>query len=306
VDEFELIRRYFLRDRGAPGVVVGVGDDGAVLEPEPGRELVAVVDTLVEGVHFPRDIGGADLGFRSVEVNLSDIAAMGARPRWMTLALTIPEADERWLEGFSAGLAEAAGDVALVGGDTTRGNEVVVSVQIIGDVEAGRALLRSGARAGDTVFVTGTLGDAAGGLELISSGRSDAFLSLRYLRPCAHVRFGQSLVGRASAAIDVSDGLVADLGKLLAASGVGAEIDVERVPVSDALKAHFDERDRRRLALSGGDDYELVFTGRREDIPDSSDVRVTAIGTIVAGDSLTCRERGNVVDCGDGGYDHFR
>lgn len=306
MDEFELIRRYFQRDGSAPGVVVGVGDDGAVVRPEPGRELVAVVDTLVEGVHFPPDIDAADLGFRCVAVNLSDIAAMGARPRWMTLALTIPEADERWLEGFSGGLAEAAGDVALIGGDTTRGSVIVVSVQIIGDVETGGALRRSGARAGDSVFVTGTLGDAAGGLELISSGRPDAFLSKRYFRPSARVEFGQSLAGRASAAIDVSDGLVGDLGRLLAASGVGAEIDVERVPVSDALKAHFDERERRRLALSGGDDYELVFTGRLEDVPAASDVRVTAIGTVVAGDSLTCREGGAVVDCGDRGYDHFR
>jgi thiamine-monophosphate kinase len=305
VDEFELIRRYFTRAGSAPGVAVGVGDDGAVLVPEPGRELVVVVDTLVEGVHFPADILPIDLGFRAVAVNLSDIAAMGARPRWMTLALTIPRADERWLEGFSAGLIQAAGAAVLVGGDTTHGDKVVVSVQIVGDVAAGCALLRSGARVGDSVFVTGTLGDAAAGLELISRGRPDQTLAERYYRPRARVAFGQSLVGRASAAIDVSDGLVGDLGKLLAASGVGAELDVDRLPVSDALRASFDGRAQRRFAMSGGDDYELLFTARPQDLP-TGDVPVTAIGTIVAGDKLTCREAGKIVDCGAGGYDHFR
>lgn len=309
MDEFELIRRYFTRAGSAPGVAVGVGDDGAVLVPEPGRELVAVVDTLVEDVHFPSDIRPADLGFRAVAVNLSDIAAMAARPRWMTLALTIPQADECWLEGFSAGIREAAGDVALVGGDTTRGDRTVVSVQIIGDVEAGRALLRSGARVGDTVFVTGTLGDAAAGLELIARGQADAFLAQRYFRPVARVAFGRSLAGRASAAIDISDGLVGDLGKLLSASGVGAEIDVERLPVSDALRAACDERERRRFALSGGDDYELLFTARPEDVP-QGDVPVAAIGTIVAGAKLICREGDAIVQPADyggaGSYDHFR
>jgi len=309
VDEFELIRRFFLRAGGASGVTVGVGDDGAVLVPEPGRELVAVVDTLVEGVHFPADIRPEDLGYRAVAVNLSDIAAMGARPRWMTLALTIPRADEQWLSGFSAGLGQAAGEVALVGGDTTRGDEVVVSVQIIGDVAAGSALLRSGACVGDTVFVTGTLGDAAAGLELIRRGRADTYLSGRYYRPVARVAFGQSLAGRASAAIDVSDGLAGDLGRLLAASGVGAELDIDRLPVSEALRAAFDGPARRRFTLSGGDDYELVFTARPEDVPASGDLRVTAIGQVVAGDALVCREGGVVVppaDYGGGGYDHFR
>jgi thiamine-monophosphate kinase len=306
MDEFELIRRFFLRAGTAPGVPVGIGDDGAVLVPEPGAELVAVVDTLVEGVHFPADIRAADLGFRAVAVNLSDIAAMGARPRWMTLALTIPRADEQWLGEFAAGLTEAAGEVALVGGDTTRGDRVVVSVQIIGDVAAGSALLRSGARVGDTLFVTGTLGDAAAGLELIKQGRPDRDLCGRYYRPVPRVAFGRSLAGRASAAIDVSDGFIADLGKLLDASRLGAEIDVDCLPISEALREAFDTASRRRFVLAGGDDYELVFTARPEDLPPAGDVRVTAIGTVVAGDKLVCREGGQVVDCGNGGYDHFR
>jgi thiamine-monophosphate kinase len=308
VDEFELIRRYFVRANEGSGVIVGIGDDAAVLQPDPGRELVVVVDTLVSGVHFPADIAAADLGYRAVAVNLSDIAAMGARPRWMTLALTIPAAGEGWLADFAAGLFEAAAGsgVVLVGGDTTRGDSVVVSVQITGDIRQGDAVLRSGARAGDTVFVTGTVGDAAAGLELLAQGRADEYLASRLLRPCARVRYGQLLPGRASAAIDISDGLAGDLQKLLEASGVGAELDLDRLPLSDALCRHFDRDDRLRFALTGGDDYELCFTAAAGTAPDGDDVRVTAIGTIVAGGGLRCHDQHGVVAVEDGGYRHFR
>jgi len=305
VDEFELIRRFFDRPVTTPGVVTGIGDDGTVLAPPSGRDQVQVIDTLVEGVHFPAGTSAADIGYRVVAVNLSDIAAMGANPRWMTLALTLPHADVRWVADFADGLFEAAKefDVALVGGDMTRGDKVVATVHITADVEAGKALLRSQAKVGDAVFVTGTLGDAAAGLALLRRGEFDAFLVGRFLRPNARIAIGRRLVGRASSAIDISDGLVGDLTKLLAASGVGGELEVERLPMSDAIKARFDEAQRTRLALTGGDDYELCFTAQPDAVKGIDDV--TAIGRITDGAGLTCRNDGVVVEYDDSGYRHF-
>ena len=234
MDEFELIRRYFLRQTESPQVVTGIGDDGAVLRPPAGKELVSVIDTLVAGTHFPKSLSAEDVGYRVVAVNLSDIAAMGATPRWMTLALTLVNAQPDWLERFAGGLHEAAAEwgVQLVGGDTTRGDNLVVSVQMTGDVEPGHAIHRSGARPGDTVFVTGNLGDAAAGLQQLSGDARDAYLVSRFSRPTARVQAGIALAGSASAAIDISDGLVADLSKMLEASGVGAEIDIDQLPLS--------------------------------------------------------------------------
>jgi thiamine-monophosphate kinase len=286
---------------------VGIGDDGAVFKATAGNELVTVVDTLVGKVHFPVDIGAADLGYRAVAVNLSDIAAMGAKPRWMTLALTLPSAEPGWLEAFSNGLFEAAAehDVLLIGGDTTRGDTVVVSVNITGEIPAGRAILRSGARVGDTIFVTGTLGDAAGGLAMFKDGHRDGALVQRYLRPTARVRFGQSLVGVATAAIDISDGLLGDLGKLLESCGLGASVEVSAIPVSDELTAAFDSDAVRRFAQSGGDDYELCFTASEKpaDLPD--DLRVSAIGTITDSGELLLHDNGRTVRSADSGYRHF-
>jgi thiamine-monophosphate kinase len=305
VDEFELIRRFFDRPVTTPGVVTGIGDDGTVLAPPSGRDQVQVIDTLVEGVHFPAGTSAADIGYRVVAVNLSDIAAMGAKPRWMTLALTLPHADVRWVADFADGLFEAAKefDVALVGGDMTRGDKVVATVHITADVEAGKALLRSQAKVGDAVFVTGTLGDAAAGLALLRRGEFDAFLVGRFLRPNARIAIGRKLVGRATSAIDISDGLVGDLTKLLAASGVGGVLEVERLPMSDAIKARFDEAQRTRLALTGGDDYELCFTAQPDAVKGIDDV--TAIGRITDGAGLTCRNDGVVVEYDDSGYRHF-
>lgn len=307
MDEFELISRYFVRSGEARGTIIGIGDDGAVLQPDGGRELIVVIDTLVEGVHFPQDIDAADLGYRSVAVNLSDIAAMGGCPRWMTLALTMPVANEQWIGRFAEGLHAAAAehDITLVGGDTTRGENTVVTVQITGDVAADKAILRAGGKIGDTIFVTGTLGDAAAGLELSSLGQADEYLLGRFLRPSARVRLGQSLVGVASAAIDVSDGLFADLNKLLAASGVGAEIDLASLPISAALQSSFDANAQRRFALSGGDDYELCFTAPANALPDTGDTRVTAIGKVTAGNTIVCRLGGDIVEFADSGYRHF-
>jgi thiamine-monophosphate kinase len=308
VDEFQLIQRYFVRANEAKGVITGIGDDGAVIRPDANLDLVTVIDTLVEGVHFPADLDAADIAYRAVAVNLSDIAAMGARPRWMTLALTLSQADEAWLDAFATGLFDAASEhhVALVGGDMTSGEKMVVSVQITGDVAKDAAILRSGASPGDTIYVTGTVGDAAAWLELNSAGGSDDYLQSRFCRPIARVNYGRSLCGVASAAIDISDGLFGDLGKLLAASKVGAEIDLRKLPLSEALQANFDPEAQRRLALSGGDDYELCFTAAGTSLPDPGDLRITPIGQVTSGDSLICRDGSGIVDYADSGYLHFQ
>lgn len=307
MDEFELIRRFFDLSYESWGVKVGIGDDGAVLTPTPGMELVNVVDTLVDGVHFPIGTDAGDIAYRAVAVNLSDIAAMGAIPRWMTLALSLPSSDESWLTSFSSGLFEAAADydVALVGGDTTRADQIVVTVAVSGEVQAGRALLRSGAQPGDKIFVTGTVGDAAGALHLNASNQVDAELMRRFLRPQARVQFGRNLVGIASAAIDVSDGLWSDLEKILDASGVGAQINLEDIPVSTTLRARFPESQVRDFALRGGDDYELCFTVPPGAEPDTSDVRMTAIGTVQDTPGLIAKLNGDVVPYSGSGYCHF-
>ncbi len=305
VDEFDLIRRYFTCDARSAGVVIGVGDDGAVLQPSPGSQQVQVTDTLVEGVHFPANINAGDLGYRVVAVNLSDIAAMGATPRWMTLALTLWDKDESWVEEFAAGLLAAAAQygVALVGGDTTQGDSVVVTVHVTGEVDEGAAILRSGAIPGDTVFVSGTVGDAAAGLELIKQEVSDAALVQRFLRPAPRMELGHSLSGRAHAAIDVSDGLIADLQKLLDASGVGAEIDIDRIPLSETLRARFDRDTAYEFAMTGGDDYELCFTAPADAVADVDGI--TAIGTVTEDNTLVCRRDGDIVEVDTSGYRHF-
>lgn len=267
LSEFEIIRRYFRdRARGSKDVIAGIGDDAAILRPPEGLDLAVSVDTLVVDVHFDRDTCAEDLGYKALAVSLSDLAAMGAEPAWATLALTIPEADEMWLDGFSRGFLDLGylHGVRLVGGDLTRG-PLTVTVGVYGFVERGMALRRTGARVGDGVYVTGTLGDAAlGVLVLQGNARVEAayrdYLLARLRRPTPRIAAGLTLRGRASTAIDVSDGLLADLGHVLVASGVGATIDLDRLPLSPALKAVSDASTRFGLALTGGDDYELCFT----------------------------------------------
>src|SRR5271156_5141786 len=237
--EFELIRHFFQR-RGAArtaesGVILGIGDDAAVLAVPPETELVATVDTIVAGRHFPHGTNARSIGHRALAVNLSDLAAMGATPAWATLALTLPSADAAWLERFSAGLLELAdaNGVALVGGDTTRG-PLTVSVQLLGHVPRGTALRRSGAHAGDLLAVTGTLGDAGAGLEYVGAALPEtrpAALDLirRFEYPTPRVRFCLAARGIANAAMDLSDGLVGDLPKLAQASGLGAPVAGERL-----------------------------------------------------------------------------
>jgi thiamine-monophosphate kinase len=288
-------------------VVTGVGDDGAVVRPRAGRELVTVIDTMVAGTHFPPDMKPRDVGYRIVAVNLSDIAAMGAEPRWMTLALTLVDADPGWLDEFAAGLYEAADEwgVVLVGGDTTKGDQLVVSIQMSGDLVPGTALYRGGAKAGDTIYVTGTLGDAAAGLSQFSDDPRDEYLARRFTRPTARVATGRALAGIAHAAIDLSDGLVADLSKVLDASRVGAELDVQRLPLSRELLDAVGRERALRSAMGGGDDYELCFTVPESLLPAEIAPDVTAIGRITAEAGLVCRDGDTVVPFHDTGYRHF-
>ena len=304
---------------------VGIGDDAAVLAPPAGHELVATTDTLVAGVHFPASTRPEDIGWKSLAVNLSDLAAMGATPAWATLALTLPKADARWVGEFADGFAALAREykLALVGGDTTQG-PLAITVTIHGFVPQGAALLRSGARVGDAVFVTGTLGDAAAGLRCHDSDADDPAQRLaappavrnvlveRLDRPTPRVAQGLVLRGRASACIDVSDGLLADLGHICSASGVGAEIDVDRLPSSSALLALSDTQVRRDFQLAGGDDYELCFTAAETDasalLQDlaRSGCGATCIGRIVATPGVRAHDSaGNPVSPSRAGWEHF-
>jgi thiamine-monophosphate kinase len=264
--EFDLIYRYFSSLGAGPAVDLSVGDDCAILRLEPNERLATSVDTMVEGVHFPEDMFPEDIGFRAVSVAVSDLAAMGARPIGMTVALTLPEADEFWINTFSQGLAQAVSEykLPLVGGDTTRG-PLTISVQVMGALPADKALLREGAQVGDLVYVSGTLGDAAGALAFLNGEwhpEPDAaeFLLQRFHRPRARVELGRELLGKATSAIDISDGLLADAGHIAAASGVSIDIECGRVPLSSALNSHPDSETKLKWALSGGDDYELCLT----------------------------------------------
>ncbi|MHB1950449.1 MAG: thiamine-phosphate kinase [Acidiferrobacteraceae bacterium] len=264
--EFGLIRKYF-RGRGPvrADVVRGIGDDCAVLAPPPGQELAVSTDTLIEGVHFPEGTHPGDLGYKALAVNLSDLAAAGADPAWFLLNLSLPRADPEWLTQFSDGLFALAREqqMALVGGDTTRG-ALTVTITAFGFAPKGAALKRGGAKPGDCVFVTGFLGQGALGLkhwrgeiDLPEEYRPEVME--RFLRPRPRVTEGRALRGLASATIDVSDGLAADLGHILEESGVGARVWLERLPVSPAYDSVFTAV-QWDAALSGGDDYELCFT----------------------------------------------
>jgi thiamine-monophosphate kinase len=316
IGEFEIIARYFSRESGDPDVVLGVGDDAAVLAIDG---LAAVtVDTLVAGVHFPDAMSPDLLGYRLMAVNLSDLAAMGAQPRWATLALTLPSADEEWLQGFSRGLFELADryGVSLVGGDLTRG-PLTATLQLIGRVERDRILRRGGGEAGDDIYVTGTLGDSSAGIALITEraeapqGSAAEALKQRFYRPVPRVGAGLALGGLASAAIDVSDGLLADLGHICEASGCGAVLDVEHVPLSAELLLLFPPQAALAHALGGGDDYELCFTAPPsqaeavEAALEASGTLVRRVGQLVPGDSVTCRRDGEPYTPAVHGYRHF-
>ena len=310
--EFDLIARIRARVATRADVVLGIGDDAALLAPPPGRQLVVTADTLNDGVHFPRGTSPADVGWKALAVNLSDLASMGAEPAWCTLSLSLPQSDPAWIEGFLDGFLDLAGqhDIALVGGDTTRG-PLSIAVTAMGLVEPGRALRRDGARVGDEVWVTGTLGDAAGGLALLDREPVPA-LRARLDRPTPRVAAGRALAGIATACVDVSDGLLADLGHVCARSHVAAHLDVDALPASAALREAFGEADRIALQASGGDDYELCFTAPADAGADIDAVsaqlglRFTRIGRIVAGEGVhPVDAKSQPWSSPRRGYDHF-
>jgi thiamine-monophosphate kinase len=319
VNEFEIIARYFAHQPVTRvDVALGIGDDAALLEVPPDQQLVVSTDLLVDGVHFPKGTDAASIGHKALAVNLSDLAAMGADPAWFTLNLSLPAADPEWLAGFSQGMFELARrhESVLVGGDTTRG-PLTIGIQILGLVPRGQALTRAGARPGDRIYVTGVLGEAALGLRLLQGSLQlpeeyHANVLAPLNRPTPRVAAGRALRGLASACIDISDGLVADLGHILEASAVGARIQLNRLPLSPAYDPAF-ETVGWEAALSGGDDYELCFTLPPEREPGLRKVAARLgvscchIGDIAAEPGLRILdEAGQSYLPARAGYDHFR
>lgn len=326
MSEFEIIRRYFT-DRGVNrgDVVIGIGDDAAVVQVPPDYDLVTVVDTVVAGVHFSSDARPEDVGHKALAVNLSDVAAMAATPAWATLSLTIPKYDETWLSGFARGFFELADrfGVQLVGGDTTRG-PLSVTIQVHAWVRKDRAVRRSGAAPGDVIFLTGTVGDA--GLALHARQKKlelpspyGEHLSSRLHRPEPRCREGEVLSGVATAMIDISDGLAADLIHILDASGVGATLNLQDIPISSSFSGavakgnyFLNEDDKLRLVLGSGDDYELCFTASSLQTQRVAELFLPfpcglhAIGVIESLPGLRLKRRdGTLLRMELGGYDHF-
>ena len=316
MDEFALIRHYFV-DGGVTrdDVVLGIGDDAAVLRVPHGQELVVTTDSLVSAVHFPVGLDAEAIGYRALAANLSDLAAMGAQPAWVLLAITLPEADAEWLKKFSRGFFRLAKEhnVALIGGNVARG-PLNITITAHGLVPAGHALTRTGARPGDAVYVTGHPGDAAAGLQLIQAGRYEPgnVCVQRFCYPEPRIAAGLALRGIATAAIDISDGLLADLSHLLEAGNRGATLELAGLPLSACLRESQAADAARRLALTGGDDYELCFTVSAGKLPALEECvnefgcPVTRIGTVDAEPGLRLRdEHGEAVEMDATGYRHF-
>lgn len=318
--EFSLIARYFDRVRNSRrDVDTGIGDDCALLTVAEKQLLAISTDTLVSGIHFLPDINPRDLGYKALAVNLSDLAAMGADPSWLTLAITLPEVDENWLEAFSDSLFEQLDyyDMQLIGGDTTRG-PLSMTLGIHGLVPVGRALKRSGARPGDWIYVTGTPGDSAAGLAIlqnrldVTDAQHNEYLVKRHLRPRPRVLHGQALRDLASSAIDLSDGLISDLGHILKASDCGARITLDSLPYSEAMLANVAPDQALNWALSGGEDYELCFTvpelnrGALDVAIGNLGVPFTCIGQIgPASEGIQFFKDAKPVTLDLKGYDHF-
>ena len=317
--EFDLIRKYFATQAiHRQEVAESIGDDAAIVSIPAGNELAITTHTHVHHVHFPKHTNPADIGHKSLAVNLSDLAAMGATPAWITLALTLPDADETWIKAFCEGFFTLANrfHVQLIGGDLTRG-PLSITIQAHGLVPKGQAILRSGAKSGDLIYITGTLGDAGLALAILQEKISAdtqrcAELNCRLNRPEPRVAIGEILRGRANAAIDISDGFAADLMHLLDASKVGAKINIDKLPHSEALSKTLTREHAVALALTAGDDYELCFT-----VPPAKQVelekalshltcRVTCVGIITAQPGLTFHdEQGHIYEAAIHGYQHF-
>jgi len=314
--EFEVIARYFTRP--AENAVLGVGDDCALVDVSNGMDLAVSTDTMVSGTHFFPDVDPETLGHKALAVNLSDLAAMGATPRWAMLAITLPRVDHDWLGAFAKGffdLAEEFG-VSLIGGDTTRG-PLTMTVTIMGEVPAGAALRRSGAKVGNDIWVSGRIGDAAlavahrhGKVVLTESDYHEAVM--RLYEPTPRVPLGQALRGLATAAIDISDGLLADLGHICQLSKVGATVELPAIPVSAIGARHLASHEGLAAVVAGGDDYELCFTANpnsresMEDLARMLDVPLTRIGQVKRGKGVSLvGADGKAIKVDGRGYDHF-
>lgn len=314
--EFDLIRRYFQRPQlqTAVPMVIGPGDDGAILEVPAGQQLVVSADTLVADVHFLAPMPPQHIAQRCLAANLSDLAAMGAKPAWFTLCLTLPTSDTAFLQGFSDGLVQMAEayQISLAGGDTTRGS-LAISIQIMGLVPTNTALVRSGAQQGDDIYVSGYLGDAAAGLECLRNNINDTgYLAQRFFNPTPRLLLGEWLRDKATAAIDISDGLLQDLGHILTQSEVGARVNLETLPLSPELCAKLSKDKCEELALAGGEDFELCFTLPslwRQDLQDFSrqhNLPITHIGSIEASQGLNLLRAGQKVTLPTKlGWQHF-
>lgn len=304
--EFDLIEKYFMRPHAQnKNLILGIGDDCALLDIPAGYELAVTTDTLVAGVHFPLNTSPFDIGYKALAVNLSDLAAMGAQPAYVTLALTLPEIKEEWLSELMRGFFSLADEfnIALIGGDTTRG-PLSITVQAFGLVPKGRAIRRSGAKAGDLIMVTGPLGLAAWGLAQLKKGQAvDPQALAKLNRPYPRVHESLALRDHIHAMIDISDGLAADLGHILKASGCGARIELEKLPLSISMTEQLSQEESWQYALSGGDDYELCFT-----LPPSelAACPFTVIGEITASTELKfLLSSGEDFPLTDRGYQHF-
>ncbi len=322
LSEFSLINQYFNSGYSQrDDVSIGIGDDAAVTTVPAGMQLVSAVDTLVEGVHFPKQTSAFSIGYKSLAVNLSDLAAMGAQPAWAMLAITMPQADESWIKEFCEGFFQLAHlhNVQLIGGDTTQG-PLAITVQVMGFVPAGKAIPRSGAQPGDIVYVSGTLGDAAAALYIVEnftdedkrkSAEAVNAIVKKLEQPSPRVELGLKLREIATSAIDVSDGLVADLNHVLEASEAGAVLYREKIPVSDFVKAIDVSGQSFQWALHGGDDYELCFTAAESnrkavaEITSLLNIVVTEIGAVEQQKKIRLRDKNVCTDLSPFGYEHF-
>lgn len=318
--EFQLIQQFFQREQAeqpAEGVLLGIGDDCAILQIPVGKHLAISVDTLVADIHFPADADPELIAERALRTNLSDLAAMGADPLWFTLALTLPEANEEWLRSFSRGLFKCAREfgIALVGGDTTSG-PLSITIQVMGAARPQQTLRRDGADIGDFVLVTNYVGDGAAALAAIQNTQAFAdehaeYLQQRFYRPTPRLYESRLIRDIASSALDISDGLVADLQHICDASDLGAVIDVENLPLSPALKSLNNNSQAYQWALSGGDDYELCFTVSPEKMADiamliaQGKLHATVIGEMIAGHNVICEYEGEPFALATTGYQHF-
>lgn len=317
MSEFSLIKQYFKSlPQPRNDVVLGIGDDCAILEVPDGKQLVVSTDTLVSGVHFPENTSAFDIGYKSLAVNLSDLAAMGAEPAWVTLCLTLPEENQHWLSEFVKGFSEllVKNNMQLVGGDTTRG-PLSISVHVSGFVEKAKAFRRDTARLGDYIFVTGTIGDAGLGLKSILDKMSHDGLhncEIKLNRPVPRNAVAKELIGFCHCAIDVSDGLLADLNHICEQSRCGAELYLDKLPLSHELKSFYENSVDMSQVLSSGDDYELCFAVDKQYVTEVEAVSnklglpITNIGTIVQGSEVVCLDKNNhVIEISKTGFEHF-